>query len=106
MQPSLCKQHSIAVGSIPCLAKRLCRGRHVDSEFDKIDIARQHPSVKDTHLAVDQQFQERNGLLRAILIHARHIEVIQEDHEALAHGGAICILGTLLCAILQYHKVA
>jgi hypothetical protein len=31
---------------------------------------------------------------------ARHIEVIQEDHEALAHGWAIGVLGALFCAIL------
>ena len=65
-------------------------------------MVKQHFSVEDTYLAVDEQFEEGNGLLRAVLIHARHVEVIQEDHEALAHGRAICILGALLCAILQH----
>ena len=56
------------------------------------------------YLAVNQQFEEGNGLLRAILIHARHVEVVQEDHEALAHRRPICILGAFLCAILQHQK--
>lgn len=56
------------------------------------------------NLAVNKQLEEGNGLLCAVLIHARHVEVIQKDHKALAHWGPICILSTLLCAVLQCHK--
>lgn len=52
------------------------------------------------YLAVNEKLEEGDWLLRAVLVHARHVEVIQEDHEALAHGRPIGVLGSLLCAIL------
>ena len=41
------------------------------------------------------------GLLGAILVHARHVQVIQEDHQTLAHGRSIGILGAFLRPILM-----
>lgn len=57
--------------------------------------------VPGSYLAIYEKLKQRNGLLCTILVHARHVEVIKEDHELLAHGRPICILGTLLCPILQ-----
>ena len=56
----------------------------------------------ETHLAVDEKLEQGNWLLCAILVHARHVEVIQEDHEALPHWWPIGVLGALLCSILLY----
>lgn len=55
-----------------------------------------------THLAIYEQLEQGNGLLCTILIHARHIEIIQEYHELLAHWRPISILGPLLSPILQF----
>ena len=52
------------------------------------------------YLAVHKQSKEGNGLLCAVLIHAWHVEVIQEHHEALAHRWPIGVLCALLCPIL------
>ena len=58
--------------------------------------------LSQTYLAVNEQLEQCNGLLSAILIHTRHVDVIQENHEALAHGRSICIFCPLFCAVLSY----
>lgn len=59
------------------------------------------PAWSKPHLAVNEELEERDWLLGAVLVHARHVEVVQEDHEALAHRGSIGVLGALLCTILS-----
>ena len=53
-----------------------------------------------SYLAIYEKLEQRNGLLCTILVHARHVKVIKEDHELLPHGRPIRILRALLCPIL------
>ena len=53
------------------------------------------------YLAVNEQLEQGDGLLCAVLIHARHVEIIKKHHELLAHNWSISVLGTLLSPVLQ-----
>eukprot|EP00955_Chlamydomonas_euryale_P094430 364857-Chlamydomonas_euryale.AAC.15 len=52
-------------------------------------------------LALNEQLEQRDGLLRAVAVDARHVEVVDEHEQALAHRRAISVLGALLRRVLD-----
>ncbi len=48
------------------------------------------------YLALQEELQKGNGLLCAICIYVRHVEVIQEEQQLSATRCTIHILGSLL----------
>lgn len=54
-----------------------------------------HPSF------LQQQFKQRNGLLRSVLVNLRHVHVVHEYQETFAGWWAVGVLGALLHVGLQ-----
>eukprot|EP00976_Prorocentrum_cordatum_P074838 1181671-Prorocentrum_minimum.AAC.2 len=53
------------------------------------------------YLALDEGLEERERLLRAVRVDPRHVEVVDEGDELLAHRGPVRVLRALLRAALD-----
>ena len=65
-------------------------------------LPRQFLSIVES-AAFYEELQQRDGLLRAIRVHDRHVDVIDEEDELFASGGAIRSLEALFNVALDVH---